>query len=91
MNKKLLAEKVSEKLGFDKKSGVAAVEAVFEIITEQLSNKETVDISGFGKFEVRERAARPGFNPRTKEAIQIEATVVPGFKAAKSLKDSVKK
>ena len=90
MNKKLLAEKVSERLGFDKKTGVSVVETVFEIITEELSNSGSVDISGFGKFDVRTRAARQGFNPRTKEAITIEATKVPGFKASKALKDSVK-
>lgn len=90
MNKKLLAEKVSEKLGFDKKTGLAAVEAVFDTITETLSDKGTVEVSGFGKFDVRKRAARKGFNPRTKEAIKIKATKVPGFKAAKALKEAVK-
>ncbi len=90
MNKKLLAEKVSEKLGFDKKTGVAVVETVFETIVEELSKSGSVDVSGFGKFDVRERASRKGFNPRTKEEITIEASKVPGFKAAKALKDAVK-
>lgn len=90
MNKKLLAEEVSKKLGFEKKVGVAVVEAVFSTILEQLSKDNAVDVSGFGKFEVRERAARQGFNPRTKEAIEIKASKAVGFKAAKALKEAVK-
>lgn len=90
MNKKLLAEKVSEALGFDKKTGLAVVDVVFETIIDELSKSGTVEVSGFGKFDVRERASRKGFNPRTKEEIKIKATKVPGFKAAKALKEAVK-
>lgn len=90
MNKKLLAEEVSKLLETDKKTGLLAVDAVFSTILSQLSEGNTVDISGFGKFEVRTRAARPGFNPRTKEAIEISASKSVGFKASKALKEAVK-
>ena len=55
-----------------------------------MKDGKRVDISGFGKFEVKERAARKGINPQTKEVIEIAAAKVPGFKASKSLKDSIK-
>lgn len=90
MNKKLLAEAVSKALEFDKKTGVAVVETVFEVISKQLSKGTTVEVAGFGKFEVRKRAARKGFNPRTKEEIKIKASKSVGFKAAKALKEAVK-
>ena len=61
-----------------------------EDITEALKEGDKVVISGFGQFEVKERAAREGVNPATGEKITIPATRVPGFKAGKGLKDSVK-
>jgi len=62
---------------------------VFEAITNGLKQGEDVAIAGFGTFEVRERAARTGRNPRTGEEIQIAATKNPAFKAGKALKDGV--
>lgn len=67
------------------------MEAVFDSITETLSNDEKVQIIGFGTFEVRERAARKGRNPQTGDEIEIPASKVPAFKAGKALKESVKK
>lgn len=90
VNKKALADLVSEKKDITKKEAAEVVDAVFEAITESLKKGEKVDITGFGKFEVKERAARVGINPQTKEQIQIPATKVPGFKASKSLKDEVR-
>ena len=90
INKKLLAEAVVEKLGVTKKDATIAVEAIFEEISKALSEGNKVDISGFGKFEVTQRAERQGINPATKEKITIAASKSPKFKAAKSLKDAVK-
>lgn len=67
-----------------------AVEAVFDTITKTLGRGEDVTVTGFGTFRVAKRAAREGRNPKTGEKIHIGASVVPKFKAGKSLKDSVK-
>lgn len=90
LNKKALVEIVAEKLEMTKKDATSAIETVCEVITEELAKGNKVDISGFGKFEVKERAARQGINPATKEPIQIPASKVPGFKAAKAFKEAVK-
>jgi len=90
LNKKLLADEVAELTGLTKKAAGEAVDAVFDTIKKTLSKKGTVDVYGFGKFEVKSRAARNGINPVTKEKIKIAATKVPSFKASKALKDSVK-
>lgn len=90
LNKKGLIDVVANKLDITKKDATVAVETVFEAITESLANGNKVDISGFGKFEVKTRAERTGINPATKETIQIPATKAPGFKAAKALKEAVK-
>ncbi len=90
INKKVLAEAVVSKLGITKKDATVAVDTVFEEITSALADGGKADISGFGKFEVVERAARTGINPATKEKIQIAASKSAKFKAAKALKDSVK-
>ena len=90
LNKKGLIDVVANKLDITKKDATVAVETVFETITESLVNGNKVDISGFGKFEVKTRAERTGINPATKETIQIPASKAPGFKAAKALKEAVK-
>ena len=66
-----------------------AVDAVFDTISGALGNGDSVAIAGFGTFEVRERAARTGRNPRTGEEIQIPAAKNPAFKAGKALKEAV--
>ena len=65
--------------------------AALDAITEALAESEKVQLVGFGSFEVKKRAARLGRNPKTKEAIEIPASVVPTFKAGKALKDAVSK
>lgn len=89
-NKSELIDKVAQATDLTKKDASAAVEAVFDSITETLSNDEKVQIIGFGTFEVRERAARKGRNPQTGDEIEIPASKVPAFKAGKALKESVK-
>lgn len=90
MNKTELINAVVEKAEVSKKDATKIVEATFESITEALQNGEKIQLIGFGTFEVRERAARKGRNPRTKEDIEIPASKVPAFKAGKALKDAVK-
>lgn len=89
MNKTELIAAVAEKTGSTKKDAEKAVAAVIDAITETLRDGGKVQLIGFGTFEVRERAARNGINPRTKEPMQLEATKVPVFKAGKALKDQV--
>ena len=67
----------------------AAVDAVLDSITGALKQGDKVQISGFGTFEVRHRAARQGRNPQTGATIQIAASKAPAFKAGKALKDAV--
>lgn len=90
VNKKSLAEAVAVQTGMTKKAATETVELVFDMMIETLKNGGKVDISGFGKFEVKERAERVGINPATKEKITVPASKVPGFKASKALKDAVK-
>lgn len=90
LNKKQLVDIVAEETGFTKKDTTTVVDAVLSAITTSLAEGNKIDLSGFGKFEVKERAARQGINPVTKEKIEIAATKVPSFKAAKALKDAVK-
>ena len=91
MNKTELVAVVAEKTGLSKKDGEKAVNAAFEAITAAMAAGDKVQLVGFGSFEVKQRNARVGRNPKTKEEIQIPASRVPSFKAGKALKDSVAK
>jgi len=91
MNKTELIAAVAESAGMTKKDTERVVNAAIDSITAALCKGEKVQISGFGTFEVKDREARVGRNPHTKEAIEIPATKVPGFKASKTLKDTVAK
>ena len=91
MNKAELVAAVAEKTALSKKDSEKAVNAAFEAITAALVGGDKVQLVGFGAFEVKERNARVGRNPKTKEEIQIPATRVPVFKAGKVLKDAVSK
>lgn len=91
MNKAELVAAVAEKTALSKKDSEKAVNAAFEAITEALVAGGKVQLVGFGSFETKERNARVGRNPRTKEEIEIPASRVPAFKAGKALKDAVAK
>ena len=91
MNKAELVAAVAEKTALSKKDSEKVVNAAFEAITEALVAGEKVQLVGFGSFETKERNARIGRNPRTKEEIEIPASRVPAFKAGKALKDAVNK
>ena len=89
MNKTELVASVAEKAGLTKKDAEKAVGAIFESIQQALVECDKVQMIGFGTFEVKERSARTGRNPRTNETIQIPASKNPVFKAGKALKDAV--
>ncbi len=91
MTKAELINAVAEKGGFTKKDAEKAVSSVVDAITDALTAGDKISLVGFGTFEVRERAAKEGKNPQTKETIHIPAKKVPAFKAGKALKDAVNK
>ena len=88
INKKALVEIVAEKMNMTKKDAAVAVDTVFEEITNVLAEGGKADIAGFGKFEVSERPARMGINPRTKAKIKIKASKVVKFKPGADFKVS---
>ncbi|MBP1543548.1 MAG: HU family DNA-binding protein [Oscillospiraceae bacterium] len=89
MTKAELVTMVASKSGLSKKDTEKAIAGMIDTITETLAKGESIQLVGFGTFEVRDRAARTGINPRTKEKIEIAATKVPAFKAGRALKDAV--
>ena len=89
MNKTELIAVAAESAGLTKKDTERVLNAAIDAITECLVRGEKVQLSGFGTFEVKDREARVGRNPHTKESIDIPATRVPSFKASKALKDNV--
>ena len=90
MNKADLVSMIAAKSNLTKKDSESALNAFVETVQTALKKGEKIQLVGFGTFEVRERAARTGINPRTKESIKIPATKAPVFKAGKALKDSCK-
>ena len=89
MNKAELIATVADKAGLSKKDCEKVVNAALDAITEALVKGEKVQLVGFGAFDVKERGARVGRNPQTKQEIEIPASKVPQFKAGKALKDAV--
>lgn len=91
MNKAELIASMAEKCELTKKDTEKALKAFMDTVQETLAQGDKVQLVGFGTFEVKQRAARVGRNPRTKEEIKIPASKAPLFKAGKDLKDSVNK
>ena len=89
MKKVELVEAVAEKTGLTKADSTKAIDATIEAITEELSNGGKVPLVGFGTFDVSERAAREGRNPRTGAIVQIAARKTVRFKPGSALKDAV--
>ena len=95
MNKTDIVGKVVEVLAekdvkVTKKAMAEYVDTVFDVIADSVAAGDNVSIAGFGKFEVTERAAREGRNPATGEAIHIEASKAPKFRASSTFKAAVK-
>lgn len=91
MNKTELIAAAAECSGMTKKDTERVLNAAIDAITASLVKGEKVQLSGFGTFETKDREARVGRNPQTKEPIEIPATRVPSFKASQALKESVAK
>ena len=89
MNKTELVAAIAEKTELSKKDAEKALKAFVDVVTEELTKGEKIQLVGFGTFEVSERAAREGRNPQTGETMKIAASKTPKFKAGKALKDVV--
>jgi DNA-binding protein HU-beta len=89
MNKSQLAEAAADQAGLSKSDMTKALDALLGSIQSALQSGDKVALTGFGTFEVRERAARTGRNPQTGQEMQVAASKAPAFKAGKSFKDSV--
>lgn len=89
MNKNELIDAIAAEADLSKASAGRALDAAIAAITGALTKQDAVSLVGFGTFSVKHRAAREGRNPRSGETIQIAASIVPGFKAGKALKDAV--
>lgn len=91
VNKKALVDLlVAEKPELTKKAAGEVIDFIFDTIAKNVKKGAKVDISGFGKFVLKEKKARTGINPATKETIKIPASKAPGFKPAKAFKELVK-
>ncbi|MCA1837823.1 MAG: HU family DNA-binding protein [Actinobacteria bacterium] len=89
MNKTELIEKIAEKANSPKSEAQRYFDAFEEVVTDVLKSGDEVQITGFGKFYVREQNAREGRNPQTGEKMTIPARKVPTFSAGNSLKESI--
>lgn len=89
VNKTDLIDYVADSADLSKAAAARAIEAMITAVTASLQKDDNVTLVGFGTFSVSKRAARAGRDPRTGEAIQIDAAVVPKFKPGKALKDAL--
>ena len=89
MNKTELIAAVAEKAELSRKDAEKALKAFTDVVSEELVKGEKIQLVGFGTFEVSERAAREGRNPKSGEVMNIPASKTPKFKAGKALKDMV--
>lgn len=89
LTKAQLAEMLFDQIGLNKRESKEMIDAFFDLITDSLVEGGDVKISGFGNFQIRTKAARPGRNPRTGEPVAIEARRVVTFHASPKLKDAV--
>ena len=83
MNKKELIDAIADKSDLTKAQAEKALASFIETVSVTLKKGDSVELVGFGKFEVKQRAARDGRNPQTGETIKIKASKVPAFKAGK--------
>ena len=89
LTKAQLAELLFEHIGLNKRESKDMVDAFFDLIVRSLVEGQDVKLSGFGNFQIRTKAPRPGRNPRTGEAIPIEARRVVTFHASSKLKEQI--
>jgi DNA-binding protein HU-beta len=89
VKKKELIERIAEKADVPKSEAQKHFEAFEQVVTEALKAGQEVQITGFGKFSVRERKAREGRNPQTGQKMEIAAQKVPAFSAGNALKEAI--
>ena len=89
LTKAHLADLLFEQIGLNKRESKDMIDAFFDLISASLVDGQDVKISGFGNFQIRTKAPRPGRNPRTGEAIPIEARRVVTFHASHKLKEQI--
>jgi nucleoid DNA-binding protein len=89
MNKKELVQSIALESSGTQPVAEAVLNAFMDSITNALKCGDKVSLAGFGTFQAKERPAREGRNPKTGEALQIAASIVPGFKAGKALKGAI--
>lgn len=89
MNKTELASKINQSAGLTNKDAVKFIDSLVTVIKKEVAKGEKVQLIGFGTFEAKERSARCGVNPQSREKIQIPSSVVPKFTAGKALKDAI--
>lgn len=89
LTKAQLADLLFDQLGVSKREAKDMVDAYFDLISQSLVQGEEVKLSGFGNFQIRTKAPRPGRNPRTGELIPIEARRVVTFHASTKLKEQI--
>lgn len=89
MNKAELVAAIAEKTELSRKDSEKALKAFIDVVAEELKKGEKIQLVGFGTFEVANRAAREGRNPKSGEVMSIPASKAPKFKAGKALKDAI--
>lgn len=89
MNKSELIDAAATSSGLTKSDVTKALDSIVETISGAVQQGDKVSLTGFGTFEMRERAARTGRNPQTGEALEVAASKAPAFKPAKAFKDAV--
>ena len=90
LTKSDIVEDLNNQIGLNKREAKELVDSVFDTIKESLINGEEVKVSGFGNFQLKDKTARPGRNPRTGEDVEITARRVVTFKSGQKLKEKVK-
>ena len=88
MNKNELVRAIANNARITLKESAAYLDSFIDTITAELKKGEKIQISGFGSFEIKEKSARDGINPKTGEKIKIAASKTPTFKFGKAYKDS---
>ena len=89
MTKQDLIKKISEDADVTSKQAAAMLDSLLNTIMDSVAAGDRVQLTGFGTFESKSRAARPGINPRTGERVEVPAATLPAFKAGKEFKSKV--
>ncbi len=89
LTKAQLADLLFDQIGLNKRESKEMVDAFFDLVSQSLVEGDDVKLSGFGNFQIRTKAPRPGRNPRTGELIPIQARRVVTFHASTKLKEQI--